>query len=183
MMQVTDFLMPNANTLKRVKYLGIFAFCLALLGCTGNEGDDLDQFIRDAGNDMHAKIKPLPEVKPYLSFQFNADGTLSDPFKTRKTASKSGLRQPNLDRPREPMEAYPLESIKYVGMLTKAKLTFGLLKTPENIIQQVRIGNFVGQNFGVVSQIDNNQIVLKEVMQDEVSGDWLERVSVLTLQE
>jgi type IV pilus assembly protein PilP len=139
--------------------------------------------MRDAANGMQPKIKPLPEVKPYLALQYNADGTLSDPFRARKAVSKSGVLQPNLNRPKEPMEAYPLESIKYVGMISKSKLTYALLKTPDNVVQQVKIGNYVGQNFGMVTQIVDGEVLLKEIVQDDLSGDWVERATSLALQE
>jgi len=164
------------------RYLTYLFACLAV-ACTGGEGDDLDQFIRNADNDLQIKVKPLPDVKTYLSFEFNADGSLSDPFKSRKASSKAGLLQPNFDRPKEPMESYPFESLKYVGMLEKSKLTFALLKTPDNGVQQVKIGSYVGQNFGKVIEIKDSEVVINEVVQDEASGDWVERVSVLTLQE
>jgi type IV pilus assembly protein PilP len=158
-------------------------FSLALIACGSGEGDDLDKFMRDAAIGMKPKIKPLPEVKPYLALQYNADGTLTDPFRARKAASKSGVLQPNLNRPKEAMEAYPLESIKYVGMISKSKLTYALLKTPDNVVQQVKIGNYVGQNFGMVTQITDGEVLLKEVVQDDLSGDWIERPSSLALQE
>ncbi len=157
--------------------------CIVLVACTGGDGDDLDKFMRDAANDMRVRIKPLPEVRPYLALQYNADGMLSDPFKSRKAANKSGGLQPNLNRPKEPMEAYPLENIKYVGLISKSRLTYALVKTPDNNVQQVKVGNFVGQNFGVVTQITDSEIVLKEIVQDDLSGDWVERVSNLQLQE
>lgn len=154
-----------------------------LAGCGGDKGDDLDQYMRDATKDVKPKIKPLPEVKPYLALQYNADGVLVDPFRARKAVNKSGVLQPNLNRPKEPMEAYPLESLKYVGMLSKNKLTYALLKTPDNAVQQVRLGNYVGQNFGRVTQITDSEVVLKEIVQDDLSGDWIERNSNLALQE
>ena len=132
---------------------------------------------------MKPRIKPLPEVKPYLALQYNADGKLSDPFRARKASNKSSVLQPNMSRPKEPMEAYPLESIKYVGQLSKSKLTFALLKTPDNGVQQVKVGNYVGQNFGMVTKITESEVVLKEIVQDELSGDWIERISNLELQE
>jgi len=156
---------------------------LGLVACHGDEGDDLDKFIRDSVKTMHPKIKPLPEVKPYLALQYNADGKLSDPFHPRKAANKSSVLQPNTSRPKEPMEAYPLESIKYVGQLSKSKLTFALLLTPDNGVQQVKVGNYVGQNFGMITKITDSEIVLKEIVQDELTGDWIERVSTLALQE
>jgi len=164
----------------------ISLICLLSIGlaaCGGGDGDDLDSFIKDSAKNMRPKIKPLPEVKPYLALQYNADGKLSDPFRSRKASNKSGLLQPNMSRPREPMEAYPLESIKYVGQLSKTKLTYALLLTPDNGVQQVKIGNYVGQNFGMITKITDSEVELKEIVQDELSGDWIERVSNLPLQE
>lgn len=161
----------------------ICLFGLTLAGCASDEGDDLDQYMRDATKDVKPRIKPLPEMKPYMALQYNADGILVDPFRARKAANKSSTLQPNLNRPKEPMEAYPLESLKYVGMLSKNKLTYGLLKTPDNSVQQVKVGNYVGQNFGRVTQITDGELVLKEIVQDDLSGDWVERISSVALQE
>lgn len=158
-------------------------FGLTLVGCSADEGDDLDQYMRDATKDVKPRIKPLPEMKPYMALQYNADGTLVDPFRARKAANKSSALQPNLNRPKEPMEAYPLESLKYVGMLSRKKLTYALLRTPDNSVQQVKIGNYVGQNFGRVTQITDGELVLKEIVQDDLSGDWIERVTSVALQE
>lgn len=166
-----------------LKLASVFVAATVLVACSSGDGDDLDQFMRDAAKDMKPKVTPLPEVKPYVAFQYNADGTLVDPFRARKALSKSGTLQPNLNRPKEPMEAYPLESLKYVGLLSKNKLTFALIKTPDNSVQQVKVGNYVGQNFGRVTKITDNEIQLDEIVQDELSGDWVERVSKLALQE
>lgn len=168
---------------KKAKLIFTYAFVTLLTACSGGDGDDLDRFIRDSAKDMRPKIKPLPEVKPYMALQYNADGTLNDPFRARKASNKSGALQPNLSRPREPMEAYPLESIQYVGLLSRGKLVYALLKTPDNGVQQVKIGNYVGQNFGMVSEITDGEVVLKEIVQDDLSGDWIERLSTLALQE
>ncbi|NOT16114.1 MAG: pilus assembly protein PilP [Methylotenera sp.] len=166
-----------------VKYILISILGLSLISCGDEQGDDLDKFMREASSKVGAKIKNLPDVKPYLALQYNADGLLNDPFHPRKAASKSGALQPNLNRPKEPMESYPLESLKYVGMLSKNKLTYALLKTPDNNVQQVKIGNFVGQNYGVVTQITENEVLLKEIVQDDISGDWIERATSVALQE
>ena len=165
------------------KISSAFLLGLCLVACSGGDGDDLDSFIKNSAKDMRPKIKPLPEVKPYLALQYNADGKLSDPFHPRKASNKSSSLQPNMNRPKEPMEAYPLESIKYVGLLSKTKLTYALLLTPDNGVQQVKVGNYVGQNFGMITKITDSEVELKEIVQDELSGDWIERVSNLPLQE
>jgi len=174
--------------LKRVQFssfrlLPILVLGVVLTACSGEDGDDLDQYMRDATKDIKPKVKPLPEVKPYTALQYNADGSLVDPFRARKASNKSSALQPNLNRPKEPLEAYPLESLKYVGMLSKNKLTYALLKTPDNVVQQVKVGNFVGQNYGRIMQITDRDVMLNEIVQDELSGDWVERGSSLALQE
>jgi type IV pilus assembly protein PilP len=154
-----------------------------LVACDGEQGDDLDKFMATAANDMSKGVEPLPEVLPYLPLQYNADGTLSDPFKARKASNKSGALQPNTNRPKEALEAYPLESLKYVGSLSKNKLSYALIKTPDNTLQQVKLGNYIGPNFGLVTQINESAVVIKEIIQDDLTGDWVERNSSINLQE
>jgi type IV pilus assembly protein PilP len=167
----------------KFKIILMIAISCTLFGCKGEKGDDLDKFMADAANDMGKGVEPLPEVLPYSPLQYNADGTLSDPFKARKASSKSGSLQPNTNRPKEALEAYPLESLKYVGSLSKNKLTYALVKTPDSTLQQVKTGNYVGPNFGLVTQINESAIEIKEIIQDDLTGDWVERNSSINLQE
>ena len=176
----TKLLMLSNSTLK----LALIAPFIIILGaCSGNKGDDLDKFMATAANDMGKGVEPLPEVLPYSPLQFNADGTLSDPFKARKASNKSGSLQPNTNRPKEALEAYPLESLKYVGSMSKNKLQYALVKTPDNTIQQVKMGNYIGPNFGLVTEINEGAIEIKEIIQDDLTGDWVERNSSINLQE
>ncbi len=182
-MAVTDFI-KRIFTLPVVMSILIGGVLSAgLTGCSFEEGDDLDQYMRDATKGVKPRIKPLPEVQPYMALQYNADGTLVDPFRARKAVNKSSVLQPNLNRPREPMEAYPLESLKYVGLLSKSKLTYALIKTPDETVQQVKLGSYVGQNFGKITQITDGEVLLTEIVQDDLTGDWVERTSNLVLQE
>ncbi len=166
-----------------LKLIFISSLSLVLVACSGDEGDDLDKFMSTAANDMGKGVEPLPEVLPYSPLQYNADGTLADPFKPRKAASKNGSLQPNTNRPKEALEAYPLESLKYVGSMSRNKLTYALIKTPDNTIQQVKVGNYLGPNYGLVTTINESDIALKEIVQDDLSGDWVERSASINLQE
>lgn len=160
------------------------SFCLLLSACGDDKGDDLDQFMANASGDMRVKIDPIPEVKPYVPVEYNIDGSLHDPFKARKAqSSQSGGVQPNMSRPREPLEAFPLESLKYVGSLSKSKLKYALIQPPDNVVQEVKLGSYMGQNFGVVTEITENSVVLKEIVQDDATGDWTERSTSINLQE
>ena len=172
---------------KRIKFLFNFVLLVltsvALVSCNGDKGDDLDKFMATAANDMGKTVEPLPEVLPYTPLQYNADGILSDPFKARKASNKTGALQPNTNRPKEALEAYPLESLKYVGSLSKSKLSYALIKTPDNTVQQVKVGNYMGPNFGMVTKIDDASITLKEIIQDDLTGDWVEHTASINLQE
>src|SRR5690606_10172426 len=122
----------------------IVPLCLLLHGCGGDNGDDLDRFMREAAQGARAKIKPLPEVQPYVPFEYNADGALNDPFRPRKAvqAYNGNSLQPDLDRPRQPLEAYPLESLKFVGSISRSDKEYALIKAPDNTIHQLKVGSY-----------------------------------------
>lgn len=161
----------------------LLPLCLLLAGCS-SEGDDLDRFIRDAGKNLRSKVPPLPEVKLYVPFEYNADGALNDPFRPRKAQSDNtrGV-QPDMNRPKQPLEAFPLESLKFVGSISRNNLEYALIKTPDNSIHQLKVGNYAGQNFGIVTGITEGGVELKEIVQDDLSGDWIERPASINLQE
>lgn len=168
----------------RFGHLLVIQLCIFLLACQGGKGDDLDRFIEESGQNMRAKVDPLPEVRPYVPMEYNADGILINPFKARKAlADGAGKLQPNLSRPREPLESYPLESLKFVGSIEKLKLKYGLIQTPDTSVQQVRVGNYLGQNFGMVTDITESGVSIKEIVQDELTGDWIERTASVDLQD
>ena len=93
---------------------------------------------------------------------------------------KGGGLQPDMDRPREPLESYPLESLKYVGVMSRKKVSFAIILV-DGALYQVRVGNYMGQNFGVITKITDSELTLKELIQDS-AGDWVERESSLLLQ-
>ncbi|MDP2240278.1 MAG: pilus assembly protein PilP [Burkholderiales bacterium] len=162
------------------------AGCLALAACSGEQHSDLKQFVKDSDNLPRGLIPPLPEAKPYEPFTYDAFN-LTDPFRPRKieppkTAAVPGSLQPDFNRRREPLEAYPLENLKMVGTLQQKKDIFALIRTPDNNLFRVKAGNYVGQNFGRISTISESNIKLKEIVQDS-SGSWEEKVQMLQLQD
>lgn len=165
-----------------MKRLASIAIVLGLTGCVGDGTDDLQAFVADSGRDMQGKIEPLPAVKVYEPFTYEAFD-LPDPFKPRKlTAGGGGGKQPDLTRPKEPLEAFSLETLKMVGMLSKKGKVHAVIKTPDNTVYHVRKGNYVGQNFGLITQISDSEVTLREIIEDG-AGDWSERISTLILQE
>lgn len=168
-----------------MRRLLVVAASVLLTACAGGDDhEELRQWMNDAAKDVKGKIPPLPQVKPYEPVSYDVGGLL-DPFKPAKIAVEqrkgggSGL-QPDMNRPREPLEAYPLESLKYVGVMTRKNTSYAIILV-DGALYQVRAGNYMGQNFGVVSKVTESQLSLKELVQD-AAGDWIERESTLLLQ-
>ena len=170
------------------KPLLVFA-ALALAACGGDEHGDLKQELAQATKDFRGRVEPLPQVRAYEPVPYTAEGQV-DPFRPeridvaqqRLTSSAGSSRiEKERDRPKEPLEAFPLESIQMLGTITQANETFALVKAGPNLYR-VRKGNYMGQNFGVVTGIDESQIALKELIQDS-GGEWVERNSALQLVE
>ena len=154
-----------------------------LVGCGGQSHQDLRDWMAEQGKGVRGRLDPLPQIKPYEPFAYN-DYDLPDPFKPRKIEPVKGESTsklaPDLNRRREPLEAYPLEALSMVGTLEKGKTLYALVKTPERDIYQVRQGNYLGQNYGVIVDISDSELKLKELVQDG-AGDWAERSSALNL--
>ncbi len=157
--------------------------CMALGACGGSGHPDLDAWMKEQGKTAKGKLEPLPQIKPYDPFTYNAFD-LPDPFKPRKIEPTKGSSKlaPDFTRRREPLEAFPLESLTMVGTLAKSKTTYALVRTPEKDVYQVRAGNYLGQNYGVIVEIGDSDLKLKELLQDG-AGDWTERTSSLQLQQ
>lgn len=154
---------------------------LTLAGCGGEQYQDIQEFMREAEKSAPRKIEPLPEVKAYTPFEY-AGYDLPEPFRPRKLAATKGDTngvQPDLNRRKEPLESYPLESLKMVGTLQQGKAVYALVKA-DNTVYRVKSGNYIGQNFGLISNIGDTEIKLKEIVQD-TAGDWTERLSSLQL--
>lgn len=166
-----------------IKRLAVLSTCcLMLIGCSGKEHSDLQEFMKEAETTTPRKIEPLPEVKIYTSFEYAAYD-VPDPFKPRKLSpvkNDSGL-QPDLNRRREALESYPLESLRMVGTLQQQKEIYALIKA-DSTVYRVKKGNYMGQNFGQITDIGETEIKVKEIVQD-AAGDWAERVSSLQLIE
>lgn len=172
-----------------MKKLAIVVSLLALGACGGDEHSDLKQELAQASKDFRGRVDPLPPVKPYEPVPYDSE-KLVDPFRPERidvaqgrsaTASNDKRLEQEKIRPKEPLEAFPLESIQMLGTITQNKQTFALVKAGPNLYR-VRKGNYMGQNFGVVTGIDESQISLKELIQDS-GGEWVERDSALQLVE
>jgi type IV pilus assembly protein PilP len=171
----------------RIRLPTLAGILVVLAACSGDDHEDLKHWMAEASKDMRGRVQPIPEIKPFPIVSYDA-ADLPEPFSAGKVVPEKrnvgGGIQPDFDRPREPLEAYPLESLKMVGVVRKGKVIYGLVQA-DRMVHQVRTGNHIGQSFGVITLISEVQMSIKELAQDP-SGettDWVERLATLQLQD
>lgn len=156
---------------------------IALSACT-QSNDDLIAFIDETKSKHLGSVKPLPTFEPYKNFTYSAS-QLRDPFEAafepeigNETAT-NGLR-PNATRPKEPLETYPLDTLRMVGILVQHENTWGLVKDPNNVVHRVQTGNYAGQNEGQIISVTEKQIDIIEIIPDGLGG-YIERTASLAI--
>jgi type IV pilus assembly protein PilP len=159
-----------------------------LSGCNDGGTGDVSQWMEEVRRQTPVSVKKLPEPKSFAPFTYAAGGEIDpyDPMKlaaalARLEASAGSGIKPDLDRRRELLESHPLDTVTMVGTLQKPGLNYALLLVDKSIFH-VKVGNYVGQNFGMITQITDTEVKLKEVVRD-ASGEWVERMAKLELQE
>ncbi len=165
------------------------AIAVAVAGCSSDKSD-LKQFVQDAKAAKRAPLPKPPELKPHETFTYHDTG-LRDPFEvisfnkaqpgSEKQRSTSKLH-PDEARPKEPLESFPLDSLRMVGVLEQQGTTWALVRASDGTIHRVRKGNYLGQNYGKISQISENEVDLVEIVPDGLGG-YVERNAALALSE
>lgn len=163
------------------------ASALLVGGCGSGEFEDLNRFVEESKQDLRGRVEPLPEIKQFEAFAYSAFD-LPDPFRPRDTdvagqAPAGGGPAPDMNRRKETLEAFPLESLTMVGTLEQKRVRYALIRTPDKNLYRAKVGNYMGQNFGIVTAISETTISLKEVIQDPANGGWNERTASLQLLE
>ncbi len=168
--------------------LGLSGLVLVSLSGCGDGGiQDVSQWMTEVKQQTRVSIKPLSEPKKFTPFSYDAKGR-EDPYSPNKLAvalakskKDTGSIRPDLERRREALESYPLDNLRMVGTMAKPGLTFALLQADKSVFQ-VKVGNYIGQNLGMITRITETEVELKEIVQD-ASGEWVEREATLELQE
>ncbi len=151
---------------------------LLLAGCSDGL-DELRQQVARAKERPGGRIQPLPEVKPYISHEYQMAGRRSPFLQSFAGESPTGPR-PDVQRPREYLEQFPLDTLKMVGTLRLAGTHYGLVQTRDGMIHRVLPGNHLGQNDGRVNSVTDSRISLVEIVPDGLGG-YLERPASLAL--
>lgn len=162
---------------------------VTLTGCGNDDVSDLNHYIQEVKARPKSQIEPLPEIKVVEPFIFNPDG-LRDPFKESEQdrqaeaaggTGDNGLR-PDLTRRKEDLEAFPLDGLRMAGTVVIKSSLWGLVKASDGTIHRVKVGNYMGKNYGKIVHISKDKIELVEIVPDK-PGTWREQQAVLTLTE
>lgn len=161
----------------------LITLTLGLSACT-QSNEDLYTFIDETKSKHLGSVQPLPTFEPYKNFTYEA-AELRDPFEAAFEAevtdgeTGAGLR-PNATRPKEPLETYPLDTLRMVGILIQNENTWGLVKDPNNVVHRVQTGNYAGQNEGQIVTVTEKQIDIIEIIPDGLGG-YIERTASLAI--
>ncbi len=164
---------------------------LGLAGCGSSDQEELQQWMTTQRNATRPRVEPLPAPTKFTPQTYGQEASI-EPFSNQKlvqalkrdssqATANAALIAPELSRRKEPLEAMPLDAVAMVGSLTKAGRPVALVRV-DNLIYQVRVGNYLGQNYGRITAVTEAGVVLREIVQD-AAGEWIERPATLQLLE
>jgi len=171
--------------------ISVLSIVLPLFGCGSANEEDIRQWMVDERNQSKPKVEPISAPKQFKPESYT-NTTAVEPFSKEKltqalkrdsaqVAANAALVAPELARRKQPLEAFPLDSMNLVGSITKAGEPVALVKV-DNLLYQVKLGSYLGFNYGRVTKISETEVTLREIVQDAV-GEWIERIASLQLQE
>ena len=173
----------EALTMTHTRIISLASVVLLLLGGCSNHLDELEQKVTEIKNKPGERIEPLPEIKPYEAFAYSA-ASLRSPF-VPSAPSRSDVAtavRPDVKRPREFLEQFPLDTMRMVGTLQLQGRNYGLVQGKDGLVHRVLPGNFMGQNDGRVIGISSTKISIIEIVPDGLGG-YIERPAALALTE
>ncbi|MCA0325674.1 MAG: pilus assembly protein PilP [Proteobacteria bacterium] len=164
---------------------------VALLGGCSSDTEDIHQWMSEQRRLTQPKITPISEPKRYVPLAYSESGAL-DPFSSQRLTqvlrqevgpenNSARLLAAEQNRRKEPLESYPLDVMEMVGSLDRQGQREALVRV-DKLLYRVKTGNYLGQNYGLVTQISENEVKLREIVQD-AAGEWIERTAALQLQE
>lgn len=168
--------------------LALAAVAAALVGCSDNMGE-LRSYIQQVKSRPGGKIEPIPQMEPFETYAYPEEPlrnpfdvlSFAEPVPEAVAAKKSGPR-PDPTRPREPLEEFQLDSLAYVGTLSRDGERWALIQDPGGTIHRVQGGNYLGSNYGRIVDITSSAVEVRELIPNG-QGGWIERDAALALQD
>ena len=170
--------------------LPLFLALFLLTGCNKNKGvDDLKSFTQNAFKDHIPEVEPLPPLKPTAVFIYTASEEV-DPFnkgnlriQSTEDENISGDEEgPDLTRRKEPLEAFPIDSLKMVGLMAQNGINWAIIDAPDKTVHRVTEGNYMGKNHGEIMLVEGNKLEVMELVRNPV-GKWEKKLANLILVE
>ena len=161
---------------------------LILAGCVGGGTGEVQEWMETIKKETRISVPKLSEPKAYEAVAYVGKASV-DPFNPAKlllilarlkAESSNGLK-PDLERRKEALEFFPIDSLKMVGLIEDKRTRNALIQV-DKTVYQAHVGNYLGQNFGMITKITEAEVEIKEIVQD-AAGEWVERKATLELQE
>lgn len=151
---------------------------LLVTACSG-DNSDLLKYINDIKSRPAKAIEPIPKFAPLPFFKFPENDTRRSPFKPVVLRKNADVDAPDQKRLKQPLEAYPLDALKFVGILEQGPIIWALIKQPDTQVTRVRVGDYMGQNYGRIIVIKRDLIKLEETVKD--TGTWEKKITTINL--
>lgn len=160
------------------------SLCVALGGCGSDGMGDLREWVAKERKGRKPRVEPLPEIKTQESFIYTAENIADPfaPFNLKPQGTAAGGPRPDINRRKEPLEDYPLDALKMVGTLTRGNQSWAVIQAPDGAVHRAKVGDHMGQNFGMVTTITEENVNLIELIRNPL-GDWIERDANLAIVE
>lgn len=159
----------------------LLLYPLLLLGCAAEEHQDLREWMREESKSMRGKVAPLPEITAFPAVGYETE-TLTHPFAPGKIVTleaSADKTAPDRMRQPQPLEIFPLEDLKVVGVIMAGAVPYALIQTPPpNKPKHVRVGEYMGRSFGKITAITRDGITVLETVKD-ANGSWIEQEKVI----
>ena len=168
----------KSSSMRRCKLI-VFAIASSFFlgACAEMDMSDLERFISDVKSRKPVQIEPLPEIKTFESFYYQAQ-ELRDPFTAavaeiaeQLAPSVGGGLQPDSTRRREPLENFSLQELRMVAMMTLEDRTWAAVVGPDGTVHRLQVGNYIGRNHGQVLRITETSVEMTEIVPDG-KGGW-----------
>lgn len=175
---------------------GLVSMAVVTAGCVSKDMTDLEDYAADVLTRKGGSIEPLPPIKPYERYLYQAEELgLRDPFRSFfeeeaeieqvekvTDADQQKYATEILTHNREELEGFELDSLRMVGVLENVDNLWGIVRDQGGVVHRVSVGNYIGRNYGKITNIQEDRIEIREIIKDS-QGRWEERPASLALSE
>lgn len=162
-----------------IKYWVVLLAAILITACGDGDEAELRRYMNEIKTRPAKKVEPIPELMIQKQFSYPENDTRRSPFKPKVAPQLSAVVAPSSNRTREPLEAFPLDALKFVGILQENATLWALIMDPSGLVTRVKIGHYIGQNFGVILKITDKEISIEETVQ--IEGKWEKKMTTIKM--